>query len=108
MSFSNTPTNPGKASLTSPSGTVSSTHTPIYTWNKDAPSTYYLLSVMGPGGSLINNWYASTTICGNTVCAVTPSVSLPNGDYSWKVEGWNPIATGAWSDTKNFTEAVSP
>jgi len=106
MSFSvNVGGPPPKASLISPSGTIS-TSTPTYTWNAVPTSTWYLLYVNdSKTQAKINQWYkASDTGCGSGsgTCSVAPSTVLAPGDCQWWIQTWSDIGTGPWSDGMIF------
>jgi hypothetical protein len=96
---------PPKASLISPSGTIT-TSTPTYTWNAVATSTWYLLYVNdSKTQATINQWYkASDTGCGSGsgTCSVAPSTVLAPGDCQWWIQTWNDSGTGPWSDGMMF------
>ena len=107
---------PGKATLLSPSGSIT-TDTPSYIWNAVAGATWYYLWV-NDGGSASNSangrakksavileWYtASQTGCpnGTGTCSVTPSIALSQGAGQWWVQPWNNCGYGPWSDGKTF------
>ena len=97
---------PGKASLISPSGTVT-TAAVTYTWNAVATATWYQLWVGDSGGTArIQSWYtAAGTGCasGTGTCSVTPAVALTNGAYTWWIQTWNDYGYGPWSDGMSFT-----
>ena len=96
---------PGKVTLVSPSGTISTPTTP-YTWNAVSNSTYYYLWVSGPSGDVIQTWYtAAQAGCasGTGTCSVTPAVNLGNGVQMWWIETYNSAGDGPWSDAMSFT-----
>ncbi len=104
MSFNVAIPLPGKATLTSPNGTISTTK-PTYTWTPVTGSTWYYLSVKGPSGPVIQTWY-DASVC-TTSCSVTPTTALANGtNYTWWVQTWNPGGTGPWSDAMSFNVAI--
>lgn len=87
---------------------VSAPVVPAFEWAHDSASSWYLLQLNGPSGTLINRWFevGNTVICSST-CSVSPNVTLSNGAYQWWVQGWNEVAkAGAWSATANFAVAV--
>jgi hypothetical protein len=95
----------GKATLISPSGTISTTG-PTYTWNADSYSTYYLLWVNDSTGNRINKWYtAAQAGCagGTGICAVTPEPTLAKCSARWWIQTWGPRGYGPWSDGMAFT-----
>ncbi len=105
MSFT-PPTLPGPATLVSPNTTIAD-HTPIYTWNAVADSTYYYLWVNGPSGTVIQQWYTATDAhCDASTCWVEPTTALASGAHTWWIQTWNPAGKGPWSAAMNFM--VSP
>ncbi|HJR79461.1 MAG TPA: hypothetical protein VJ821_05265 [Anaerolineales bacterium] len=109
--FSISPTPPpGRATLGSPSGTITDT-TPSYTWDKVTASTWYYLwisRVNGDGSvtTVHTRWYESSVVCGSSTCSITPAVTLGSGNYRWWIQTWNTGGYGPWSSARNFT--VSP
>ena len=97
---------PGKATLISPSRTITD-NTPTYTWNTVATSTWYYLWVNDSTGSaMIKQWYTSDEAnCndGMGVCSVTPATELSDGACKWWIQTWNEFGTGPWSDAMAFT-----
>jgi hypothetical protein len=105
-----TPEVPGKATLISPSGTVS-IPTPTYTWNPVTNATWYQLWVNDSGtNSKIQAWYtAAQAGCasGMGTCSVTPTTPLVTGAAQWWIQTWNDAGYGPWSDATGFTIAMS-
>ena len=104
---------PLQPTLISPSGTLT-TRTPTYSWNAvssetGVPASWYQLSVNGPGGNVISQWYtAANAGCssGTGTCSVTPSILLnPGNTYQWQVRGYNTAGNGPWSNLMSFTVA---
>ncbi|HJR79462.1 MAG TPA: hypothetical protein VJ821_05270 [Anaerolineales bacterium] len=98
---------PGKASLITPSGTISS-FSPAYTWNKVNAATWYYLwisKINGDGSvtTVHNKWYESSVVCGSSTCSITPAVTLGSGNYRWWIQTWNSFGYGPWSDAMNFS-----
>jgi hypothetical protein len=97
---------PGKATLVSPTGTISAP-TPTYTWNAVTGSTWYLLWVNDSASSgKVNKWYtAEQGGCGSGTgnCSVTPDTVLANGAAQWWIQTWNAGGYGPWSDAMSFT-----
>ena len=100
---------PGKASLISPKGTITTT-TPGYTWSAVAGATWYYLWVNDSSSTAkIRNWYTATDAgcsCGTGTCSVTPSTALANGNGQWWIQTWNSNGYGHWSDAMHFTVAA--
>ena len=97
---------PGKATLVSPTGTIT-TATPTYTWNAVATATYYQLYVNDSttnSGKIVAWYTAADAGCGSGTgnCSVTPSTALAAGAAQWWVQTWNPAGAGPWSDPLSF------
>jgi hypothetical protein len=92
---------PEKATLISPSGTIS-TPTPTYTWNAVSSATWYLLWANdGSVSPRIQQWYTDAQAgcaTGTGACSVTPSVALASGAAMWWIQTWNDAGYGPWSD----------
>jgi len=104
------PTPPGKATLVSPTGTITTT-TPTYTWNAVQNSTQYLLSVNDTTGNKINIWYtAAQASCsaGIGTCSVAPKTALAMGSCTWRIETYNSSGNGPWSDGMVFMVGSTP
>jgi RHS repeat-associated protein len=54
-------------------------------------------------GAVIQQWYASSDVCQNGICSVTPTTTLASGAHTWWVQTWSPAGYGAWSSAMNFT-----
>lgn len=105
------PLPPGKPTLISPSGTIS-TKTPTYTWNALGSATRYRMYVEDASGPKIDQWYTAAQAgcaAGTGTCSVTPGTLLALGAGRWQVMGENEGAAGAWSDLMDFTvEQIPP
>ncbi|MCI0529794.1 MAG: hypothetical protein L0Y56_20315, partial [Nitrospira sp.] len=94
---------PGRATLISPSGIIT-TSTPTYQWNKVSNSTWYYLWVNGPSGNpVIQQWYQGSVVCSGSICSVTPTTTLGSGSYTWWIQTWNSAGFGPWSLGMSFT-----
>jgi predicted small secreted protein len=96
---------PGKATLISPSGTISTT-TPPYSWNAVPNSGWYYLYVNDSTGNRIQRWYsASEAGCpaGTGTCTVSPGTALASGSGMWWVQTYASNGYGPWSDGMSFT-----
>ena len=96
---------PGKVTLVSPTGTIS-TGTPAYTWNADPLSTWYLLYVNDSTGNKINTWYSAVQAgCsgGMGTCTASPGTVLAPGSAIWWVQTYGSNGFGPWSDGMSFT-----
>ena len=107
MSFTVAGGPPGKATLVSPSGSITTT-TPTYVWNAVSGSTWYYLWVNDGGAGLgkIKTWYtAEQAGCasGTGNCSVTPSTALASGAAQWWIQTYNDSGDGPWSDGMAFT-----
>lgn len=97
---------PGKATLLSPTGSIT-TNVPTYTWQEVSAASYYLLQLNGPSGNVFQTWYtAAQANCNGITCSVKPAITLSSGAYNWWVQTWNSGGYGPVSDGANFT--VSP
>jgi hypothetical protein len=105
MSFEVRGSLPGKATLISPSGSISSS-SPTYQWNAVSDATWYLLWVNdSKDQAKVNAWTrAADAGCGSGTgtCAVTPTVALAAGACQWWIQTWNDAGYGPWSDTMSF------
>jgi hypothetical protein len=72
--------------------------------SKSGEATYYYLWVQTPDGDvLFGRWYAAST-CSGTICSVTPEgLSLPNGDYQWRIRDYGDYGYGDWTFLQDFT-----
>ena len=97
---------PGKATLISPSGTITE-NSPTYTWNAVENSTYYYLWVNdSTGEKKILKWYtADQAGCGDGTgeCSVTPATQIADGAAKWWIQTWNDSGYGPWSAGMSFT-----
>ena len=96
---------PGKAALTSPSGTIG-TNTPNYTWQADPYSTSYYLWVNDSTGNRLQKWYRQDEtgcLTGGEICSVTADIALAPGAAQWWIQTWNSDGYGPWSDAMVFT-----
>jgi hypothetical protein len=97
---------PPAPTLTGPTG-ASASPQPAYTWNAASGATSYYLWVQAGGASpAIQTIYNASSVCGGSVCAVTPSTELPDGTYSWWVAALNGIGGSPWSSGMTFTVNV--
>ncbi len=97
-------TPPSRATLISPSGSISDT-TPIYTWNAAPDSTWYYLWVNDSTGNVIRKWYTATQsgcASGSGICSITSATALASGNSTWWIKTWNPGGSGPWSAGKGF------
>jgi hypothetical protein len=96
---------PGKATLVSPTGDITTTN-PVYAWNAVPAATWYQLWVSdGTGSPKIQSWYTaaqSGCVSGTGSCSVTPATSLAPGAYEWWIQTWNDSGYGPWSDSLKF------
>lgn len=100
-SFSTQSATPPAATLISPSGSAPSRR-PIYTWQKVASATWYELYVSRGSTQLVDVWYPSANVCGETICTAQPDGDLIDGDHSWWVRTWNSNGYGPWSSGATF------
>jgi hypothetical protein len=104
MAFRVTPEMPGKATLNSPSGEISTT-TPTYNWNAVSNSSWYYLWVNDTTGTKIKRWYSAAEAgCsgGAGTCSAMPGTVLAHGSATWWILTWNASGYGPWSDPLSF------
>ena len=93
---------PGTPTLISPSGTATS-RTPQYVWyvTPNASSYWMTIARASDGAYLYNS--TVTPSCNEVTCWVTPSVSLADGEYWYKVTAGNAAGWGAASASLSFS-----
>ncbi len=100
---------PPAPSLLSPTGTID-TPQPTYEWTAVSVAIEYHLVVNGPSGAVVNEWFGAAANCSGQTCEVTPTTTLPVGDYDWWVQARNGAGTSRRSASRTFTvdEPVAP
>ena len=98
---------PGKATLVSPTGTITST-SPTFKWNAVPTASWYYLYVQDSTSfsGRITTWFtASQAGCGSGTgtCSITPNTVLAPGGAIWWIRTWSDLGTGPWSDGMSFT-----
>ena len=100
-----TPNPLGKATLISPSGTITD-NTPTYTWNAVKNATRYRLWVNdSTAENVIDQSYTADAVnCGDGTgeCAVTPETVLADDTFEWWIQAQNDSGDGPWSDDGMF------
>jgi hypothetical protein len=91
----------GTATLVSPTGPITDSVI-TYRWNHVSGVTWYYLWINGPTGNVFKQWYDATAICSAGSCAVTPSITLSAGNFTWWVQTWNSTGYGPWSAGRTF------
>jgi hypothetical protein len=94
--------------LTEPAhnGAIGTDNNPVFKWKKVSGADWYRLFIVGPSGTLLDQWLEGAKSCSGTVCTATgPTVAA--GNYSWYVMTWNPTGSGPWSLETKFS-AASP
>jgi hypothetical protein len=84
-----------------PSGTIVDA-TPELTWNKIGEATNYKYEIR-KGTEVIYSKTVNSAICVTNTCKATPTTSLKNGNYKWRVQA---LVNGQWrgySSYKVFT-----
>lgn len=74
-------------------------------WTGISDVDYYIIEVQtSAGASVTTRWYG-TTVCSGTTCTVIMAdLSLPNGDYRWRIRTYsNKAGYGFYTDWQNFT-----
>ena len=114
------PTLPTMTILLSPSGSIGTDNSPTYTWREAAGVTWYHLHVSsinsdGSTQTIYDEWHQTSTVCNDTICSVTPDLTLTPGNYKWSIQIWNDVEFGSWSTevafsttTQGLTYYVSP
>ena len=99
---------PGKATLISPNGTITSA-SPTYTWTAVSKATsYYLWVVDSTGSAKIQTWYTAQQAgcsAGTGNCTITPTTKLATGSCQWWIQTQNAEGYGPWSDGMSFAIA---
>ena len=98
---------PATPTLISPSGAVN-TSTPQYVWYASSGATGYWMTIAraSDGAYLYNA--AVTPNCNSTTCWITPSVSLADGTYWYKITAGNAAGWSSASAAQSFTVATQP
>lgn len=93
--------------LVAPSGPIAWVK-PAYVWNAVSSATSYRLQVTGPAGVAIDqSGLQAASVCPSSTCAVTPTIALSNGSYSWSVQASNATSNGVWSPAMAFVVNAS-
>jgi hypothetical protein len=99
-----------KPTLISPTGAIA-VSTPTYSWVGDPEALQYKWEVLDSDGSTsATAWYhdADVGCTGGGTCSLSPSLSLPDGNFTWRVRseksGYN---IGPWSDPMAFAVSAS-
>jgi len=95
---------PGKATLISPTGSIS-THTPTFEWNPVTGSTSYTLMIKnGFNTNILQNTYSAQETASGTIRRVTPPQDLAPGQYTWNIKTYNEKrSSGTLSSSTSFT-----
>jgi hypothetical protein len=98
---------PGKATLISPTGTITGT-SPTFRWNAVPTASWYYLYVQDSTSfsGRITTWFtAAQAGCGSGTgtCSITPNTVLASGAAIWWIRTWSDLGTGPWSDGMSFT-----
>jgi uncharacterized delta-60 repeat protein len=86
----------------SPSGMMADTQPP-YVWNESSGATSYLLTVYSFGTSTTEIYPVDSSACSGGVCTYHPSVTLPLGDYEFRVLAMTGANASDYSDWSTFT-----
>ena len=90
---------PGKPSLSSPSGTITSA-TPTFSWQTVTNATWYQVYIDRDGAYHYHKW-----IEGSTTWTPTWDMQGYPGSYEWWGRAWGPGGYGPWSSSLTFTIA---
>lgn len=108
MTFSTPIPWPNAPTLISPNSSISSLR-PTYNWNTvssdtGVPASWYQLTVNGPNGTVLSQWFEASLVCSGGTCSARPSTPLgPGPTFTWWVRGWNLAGNGPWSNGMSFT-----
>ncbi len=97
---------PRAPSLIAPTGIIT-TAQPTYQWTAVSTAIEYYLKVNGSSGTFVGEWYLAAAVCAGEACAVTPSVTLSSGEYTWWVQARNGAGAGRRSPSRTFTVELS-
>lgn len=103
---------PKKATLVSPTGTLTK-NKPTYTWNAVANAESYQLAVNDSTNTWpVLSWYSAAEAgcsSGTGTCSFTPDIALADGNSTWYILTKNAHGPGEWSDPLTFNiTAVLP
>jgi hypothetical protein len=94
-------------SLISPAGTLTSwDHN--FRWTGANEATWYFVEVQtSTGTEILRKWHtaAAAGCSGDLSCILAPAelLSLPNGDYKWRVQDYGAYGYGTWTALRSFT-----
>jgi hypothetical protein len=97
---------PGPVRLISPAG-FTATPSPTFRWHVNPAATWYQLLVEYANGQQLRQWYtAEQAGCADGIheCQITAPMLNP-GVATWRIQTWNPIAFGPWSEPLTFESA---
>lgn len=101
------PLSPAAPSLIAPLGTVNSNQ-PTFVWTHSPAVTWFYLWLSDANGRVLDQWFNAYDICGGGTCQLPAPLMLPNGSYSWWIQGWSPEGSyGAWSAQADFIIAAA-
>jgi YD repeat-containing protein len=98
---------PGVATLISPSGTITSTRNPAFTFTAgDYTTWHHIVVTNNPDDGTVHYdmWHEASELgCeGGGTCTLDAGLSLFNGNYLWKVESYSPAGSTIWSADQSF------
>jgi lysophospholipase L1-like esterase len=96
---------PGAATLTGPTGDVT-TDTPPFCWSEHPNSDWYFLEVNG--GASYGRWHPQEEVFPGGPCVFAPVSGLADGAHTWRVRTRNLRGVGAWSGSSSFTVWNNP
>lgn len=81
-----------------------------FTWNRESPirATWYKVSIDGPSGSVLSEWFEAIDVCSGGSCSISPTIEWETADYSWRVRGRNPNGRSNWSPDEGFFVIAGP
>ena len=90
----NLPSLPGKATQIAPSGEVTATRRPTFSWQAVSDATWYRILIHRDGKQVASDWTQATSW--------TPDFDLACASYTWWVMTWNQSGDGRWSNGLDF------
>lgn len=90
-----------------PSGEIN-TAKPDFHWQSTPNVSWYNIEVNTPvpqDPPVYSMWSSAMELdcLEDNICTLEPSLYLLDGDYVWRVRGYNPAGIGTWSELTNFT-----
>lgn len=94
---------PGVVTARTPADGANATSPLVLSWTDDLYTLWYQVTLSGPGGYFMQNWYESNAICPNNQTCQLDEIELFPGQYSWTLRGWGWTNTITGELTTTFT-----